>query len=358
MLTDYFSLFTLRHGLTAAGIVVIALITGFILNRVILAAMKRASTRTAWEGDDLMIQILRGVAVFWSLLVGLYIAFHTLPLPLGWLEAVKKLIVVVFLISATFVGARVVSGLTNLYVNKHEAAAQSASILMNIVRMIVFAVGVLIILQYVGISITPILTALGVGGLAVALALQGPLSNLFSGMQIIASRKVKTGDYIRLEGGEEGYVTDINWQNTTIRQLSNNIVIVPNTKLANAIVVDYHQPETELSFLLQVGVSYRSNLEHVEIVTMEVAQDVMKSVHGGIPGFQPFIRYHTFSDSAISFSVILRGKEFTDQYLIKHEFIKRLHLRYAKEGIEIPFPIQTVELRNIPSADPPGNIQN
>jgi small-conductance mechanosensitive channel len=101
-----------------------------------------------------------------------------------------------------------------------------------------------------------------------------------------------------------------------------------------------------MSVLVQVGVSYGSDLEKVERVTIEVATDVMRNVTGGIPENQPFIRYHTFSDSSINFSVILRGKEFTDQYLIKHEFIKRLQKRYAEEDINIPFPIRTVYLHD------------
>ncbi|MDD5088988.1 MAG: mechanosensitive ion channel family protein [bacterium] len=354
MMPDFLYQFTLHHGLTAAGIVVVSLLIGLILDRVVLAALKRAAARTSWEGDDLLIRVLRGVAIFWSLLAGFYAASQILPMPPAYLGTARKLFVVIFLISATFVGARIITGLLNLYVGKNEAYAQSASILTNILRITIFVVGALIILQYLGISITPILTALGVGGLAVALALQGPLSNLFSGMQIIASRKVKPGDYIQMEGGEEGYVTDINWQNTTIRQISNNVVIVPNAKMASAVIVDYHQPDEELSVLVQVGVSYRSDLERVEAITIEVARDVMKNVPGGIPEFQPLIRFHTFGESSIQFSVILRGKEFSDQYLIKHEFIKRLVERYTNEGIAIPFPMRTVELRQIGSSQPPA----
>jgi small-conductance mechanosensitive channel len=90
-------------------------------------------------------------------------------------------------------------------------------------------------------------------------------------------------------------------------------------------------------------VHYGSDLARVERVTMEVARDVMKNVTGGVPGFEPFIRYHTFGESSIDFTVILRGREFVDQFLVKHEFVKRLHARYAAEGIVIPFPIRTLD---------------
>ena len=223
-----------------------------------------------------------------------------------------------------------------------SAMAERSSFAYVSTRIIVFIIGILIILHSLGISITPILTALGVGGLAVALALQDTLSNLFAGLHIILTRQIKPGDYIKLETGEEGYVVDITWRNTTIRELPNNYIIIPNLKLAQAIVKNHYLPDREISVTVQLGVSYDSDLEKVERVTIEVAKEVMMEVPGGIPEFQPFIRYHTFGDFSINFTVIMRCREFTDQYLIKHEFIKRLHKRYKDEGIIIPFPIRTV----------------
>jgi small-conductance mechanosensitive channel len=135
--------------------------------------------------------------------------------------------------------------------------------------------------------------------------------------------------------------------------LANNLVVVPNAKLAQAIVVNHHLPSEELAVLVGVGVDYASDLEHVERVAMEVGREVMGEVKGGVAEFQPFIRYHTFGESSIDFTVILRAKEFTDQYLVKHEFVKRLHRRFDEEGIAIPFPIRTIAHRD----PPPGGEQ-
>ena len=213
---------------------------------------------------------------------------------------------------------------------------------MNITRVVVLSVGLLILLDSLGVAIAPLLTALGVGGLAVALALQDTLTNLFAGVHILASRKVQPGDFIQLDNGMEGYIVDTNWRNTIVRQLPDNLVIVPNATLAASVLTNYHRPEREMSVLVQVGVSYDSDLEHVESVTREVGRDVMRTVEGAVPGHQPFIRYHTFADSSINFSVILRAAEAPAQYLIVHEFIKRLHRRYRDEKIQIPFPIRTI----------------
>src|SRR5918999_3598256 len=127
--------------------------------------------------------------------------------------------------------------------------------------------------------------------------------------------------------------------------LPNNMVIVPNSKQVQSNSTNFYLPDRELAVLVQVGVDYDSDLRKVETVTGEVAEETMETVPGGVPSFKPFIRYHTFGDSSVNFTVILRGREFVDNFLIKHEFIKRLHERYKGEGITIPFPIRTVYLQ-------------
>jgi small-conductance mechanosensitive channel len=182
--------------------------------------------------------------------------------------------------------------------------------------------------------------------LAVALALQDTLSNLFAGLQIIASRQVRVGDYIKLDSGQEGYVTDIRWRNTTIRALPNNMVIIPNNKLSSAITTNFYQPVKEMGFGVPVSVAYGSDLDYVEKVTLEVAREVMQEVEGGVPTAQPGFGFSKFGDSAIEFNVGLRCQEFVNQYRVTHEFIKRLHRRYQQEGIDIPYPIRTVYLKS------------
>jgi small-conductance mechanosensitive channel len=130
---------------------------------------------------------------------------------------------------------------------------------------------------------------------------------------------------VKLDSGQEGYVVDFSWRSTRLRMLANNLVIVPNAKLAQAIIVTHHLPSTDLAVLVEVGVACASDLRHVEAVVIEVARKVMAAVPGAVPDFEPFIRYHTFADSSVNFTVILRGKEFVDQYLIKREFKKQLH---------------------------------
>ncbi|MFF9583593.1 mechanosensitive ion channel family protein [Streptomyces achromogenes] len=331
--------------LVLAGIALAAGLTLAFMSRTLLRWLAKHAKRTRWSGDDVIVDALRSVVPWAAIAGGAAAATAVLPLTGAVQHHIDEVLQVWVIAVVTFSAARVVAGLVRSVTQSRSGVAGSATIFVNITRVLVLAIGFLVVLQTLGISIAPLLTALGVGGLAVALALQDTLANLFAGIHILASKTVQPGDYIRLSSGEEGYVVDINWRQTTVRQLSNNLVVIPNGQLAKANMTNYTRPEQELTVLVQAGVSYDSDLEHVERVTAEVVTEVMRDVTGAVPDHEPAIRFHTFGDSRIGFTVILGVGEFSDQYRIKHEFIKRLHRRYRAEGIRIPAPTRTVALQ-------------
>lgn len=324
------------------AVFIITVILGYFLRKLLFNWLIRWSKNTQTEFDDIIISSIKGPFVIWFLMLGIYFALEFSKLPENLAHIINRLLLVLGIFSVTFVLANISAKLIKVYSSKFETTLPVTSLTQNISRIIIFGIGILIILNSLGISITPILATLGVGGLAVALALQDTLSNLFAGFHIIIAKQVRVGDYIKLDTGEEGYVTDINWRTTKIKMLPNNEVLVPNEKLTKSIIINYYLPEKEMAVLVNVGVHYNSDLRKVEKVTCEVAREVMKDIPGGVAEFKPFIRYHTFGDFSINFTVILRAKEFVDQYLIKHEFIKRLYERYTKEGIVIPYPIRAI----------------
>jgi len=324
------------------SVFLITLISGWILRKIVFIRLAKWSEHTETKLDDILISAIKGPIIIWFLILGLYFGLEVSKLPENIVDVVHKVLLALVIFSVTVVLANIVGNLIKIYSSKVESALPVTSLTQNISKIIIFIIGILVILNSLGISITPILAALGVGGLAVALALQDTLSNLFAGFYITVARQIRAGDFVKLESGEEGYVTDITWRTTTIRMLPNNTVLIPNEKLIKSIIINYYLPDKEMAVLVEVGVHYNSDLKKVEQVTSEVGREVMKEVQGGVPEFAPFIRYHTFGDSSINFTVILRAKEFTDQHLIKHEFVKRLHERYLREGIVIPYPIRAI----------------
>ncbi len=330
------------------SIVIFFLAIGIIFEIVVLNRISKYIKEPNFAEIKVLINSLRKPIILWFVLLGIIIAINIRKLELEkfHLETIKKIIISLFILSLTHILSRLLSKITETYMRKREIGTLPAtSLIENVIKIGIYTLGFLVILQFLGISIAPILTTLGVGGLAVALALQSTLSNFFAGIQILASKQIRPGDYVKLDSGEEGYVVDINWRNIIILTLQNNIIFIPNSKLINSSITNFSMPDKEIVVPVNVGVSYQSDLKKVEQITKEVAKEVMKEVDGGVQDFEPLIRLHTFGDFSINFTVIMRAKEFSFRHIITHEFIKRLHERYKKEGIEIPFPIRTVYLK-------------
>ncbi len=311
---------------------------GYLARRILIRRLERLSARTTTGLDDTLIAAIRPHVPLWLLLVGAVLAAPLSPLEAGHAALVSRVASALFVLSLSFAAAGLVGRLVERVGQRTGGTFVSTSLTRNVLRVVVLLVGALLVLENLGVDITPLLTALGVGSLAVALALQPTLSNLFAGLHITLAKPVRVGDFVELEGGERGFIVDIGWRSTTVRELSNNVIVVPNARLAEMIVKNYSLPETEQAVVVNVGVSYGSDLAQVERVTCEVAREVLGMTAGAVSGFEPFIRYNAFGDSAIGFSVILRGQTFTDRYLLTHEFLKRLKERYDHEQIEIPFP--------------------
>lgn len=331
-----------RFLLVPVIVLLATLLVGFIIRGVLFSRLAHWAKKSKTQLDDIIIAVAKGPSIIWIVILAVLLATRFYEFPLNVASIIDKSLIVLGIISVTLVAANLAAKLIQNYSAKWDSGLPVTSLTQNVAMVVIFILGILLMLASLGIPITPMLATLGVGGLAVALALQDTLSNLFAGIYVSGARQIRVGDYIKLDSGEEGYVVDIHWRTTCIRVLSNNMVIVPNEKLSKAIVTNYYMPEKELSVLVNLNVHYKSDLQKVEQVTIETAKEVMREVQGGVPGFEPFIRYNNFGDSGIGFSVILRGKEFTDQYLLKHEFIKRLHDRYRGEGIVIPYPIRAI----------------
>ena len=329
-----------------ASIVALAWIGGLVARRLIFRALDRYASKTKTGIDNLLVDALRPAFLLWILLAGFYVAAQVSPLPDRIARLSGQATLIIWVISLTSVASRMAAGIVRQWGAGLTQAMPVTTLTQNIARVAVIAIGALILLNQFGVSITPLLTALGVGGLAVALALQDTLSNVFAGFYVSLSGQIRMNDYIKLESGEEGYVTDISWRSTTIQALPNNLIIIPNGKLAQSIVTNYCLPEKRMSLLIPVGVSYDSDPDRVEHILVEEARRGAEEIPGLLREPEPFVRFIPgFGDSSLDFTLICQVREFVDQYLVQHELRKRIFRRFRQEGIEIPFPIRTVYLK-------------
>lgn len=328
---------------------IFARLLNFILEKFIVKLVKKTKTRL----DDEILKVIKLPLFLIILLIGIYFALMELTVLSKYYSLIQKIFAVVFILIAALFLTRIVNVVIRWYTAEFALKTETKfdeqflPIIRKIIIGFVYAIAVMFILSEVfNIEITPLLASLGIAGLAVALALQDTLSNFFAGVYLIADRPIRIGDYVELDNGMKGYVEDIGWRSVRIKTLPNNYIIIPNSKLAQTIITNYYSPEQEMSVVLPCGVSYDSDLEKVEKITIEVGKEIQQSIPGAVKNFVPFIRYNNFGDSNIDFSIILRVEKFVDQYLLVHEFIKKLKMVYDKEGIEISFPVRSVYLKN------------
>jgi small-conductance mechanosensitive channel len=329
------------------GILAGTLAVGYVAVRLVVVGYRRWRARQQQPVSEAYLRYLSRALLFWVLLLALFLSLRYAPLEEPTIQLLQHGLLIAWVVSLTLVSAALGSEFIRRYGSRLPGGLSVTTLTHNLVRIVVFTLGGLIVLNMLGISIAPILTALGVGGLAVALALQDTLANLFAGFYVSVAGQVRVGDYIRLDSGEEGYVTDISWRCTTIRMLANNLIIVPNAKLAQAIVTNYHLPEKRMSLLIPVSVSYDSDLDEVERVLVEEARAGTNEIPGLLAEPEPFVRFIPgFGESSLNLTLICQVAEFVDQYRAQHELRKRILRRFRQSGIQIPFPIRTVHLHS------------
>lgn len=323
-------------------IIIVGLILGLLFKQFIHSQLLKMSKKTDWQGDDVIIKSIESQIVFWFLLGSLAVVARGLDLEPTMSEYLSRFILVGLIFSITVSASKMMVGLFDLWTAKQDGGLPSTTMFVNIVRITIYVVGALIILDTLKISIAPMLTALGVGGLAVSLALKDTLTDVFAGLHILLSQKIKIGDFIEMESGQMGYITNITWRNTTMQERANNVFTIPNTKLSAAIIKNYDSGDPSFSVRVPIGVSYESNLDHVLRVTLDVANEIHNSLEETSKDYEPAVRLRNFGESSIDLMVYFRGKKYGDQHPIIHAFVKRIHERYNEEGIDIPFPIRTL----------------
>jgi small-conductance mechanosensitive channel len=329
-----------------ACVLAITLALGYLTRRILFPLLDGWAARTRSRLAPAVVDLLRRPFMIWVLILALHLATQSSALPGRATHWASNILLILWFLSLSIVASRLAGDLIRFYGAGIPGALTVTTLTQNLVQLGVVILALMVLLNQLGIQITAILTALGVGGLAVALALQDTLSNLFAGFYIAVAGQLRPGDYIKLNSGEEGYVSDISWRNTTIRALPNNLIIVPNSKLGQAVVTNYHLPEKRMGISVQVGVGYDSDPDQVEVLLLEEARKAFGELPGLLAKPEPFVRFDPgFGDSSLGFTLYCQVAEFVDQYLVRHELRKRILKRFRAEGVEIPFPTRTVYLQ-------------
>ena len=323
-------------------IMIASLIGSKIVQMIIVRFLHRLTAKTKTDIDDKIIAAISKPIIITVILIGLQISLNMLTV----LSDYQSWVSMGFFIIYTLIGAIVISRIVRIFVSKclniKTGATNTPNLLNNVISMLIYLIALFVIMGYFGTDLTGAIAALGIGGIAIGLALQGTLSNFFAGLHIISDRPVVIGDFIELDAETKGFVENIGWRSTRIRTIGNVSIIIPNAKLSESVIINNTLPSKPTSIIVKCGVGYGEDLEKVERVVVDVAKHVQKNVLGAVKDHEPFVRFNNFGDSNIDFSVILRAEEFTSKYFITHEFIKALKKRFDKEKIEISWPMRKI----------------
>lgn len=310
--------------------------------------LSRLAARTAGNWDDDLLHALRRPLSFLvyigALAAGLQFAPEAVTLTKGHWNLFR--LAMVFWIFWTLwltSTALLRSSLT------HDWSEEARNLVLLLFRVVILLLSILGLAETLGLSLTPVLASLGVGSLAVALALQDTLANFFAGIYLLIDKPVRVGDFVKIDESTEGTVQRIGWRSTWIAQTNRNVIVIPNNKLLSAQLVNYNLVQSECFLSLPVGVSYSADLEDVEKVLIDVATEVLKSEGIYDANNPPFVRYRQFGESSIDLSVGVQLQEISQQFMVRHKLIKAIHASFSQRGIDIPFPQRTVHL-----AQPPG----
>jgi len=324
----------------------ITFLIAWVVRRLVFRALRAWTERTQSRAGLILLDGLRGATWIWALIIAAHLAVQTSDLPLWAEHNLPKALNVLWIASLTIMCMRMAGNLVRYYGDQVPGALPVTTLTETLAELGILIVGILLSLTALDFRITPILTALGVGGLAVALALQDTLSNLFSGFYVAVARQVRLGDYIKLNTGEEGYVSDIGWRSTTIRALANNFILVPNAKLAQAVVTNFYLPEKRMGVSVQVVVGYDSDPDRVEALLLDLAQKAVLEIPGMLADPAPNVAFDPgFMDSGLGYSVNYQVAEFAVQFAVRNELRRRILRRFREEKIEIPYPTRTVWLK-------------
>lgn len=237
----------------------------------------------------------------------------------------------------------------------HNWTDEARNLMLMVARVLIFILAMLGLADSVGISLTPVLASLGVGSLAVALALQETLANFFAGIYLLIDKPVRVGDYVKTDESTEGHIVRIGWRSTWLRTGPNNLVVIPNGKLLSSQLTNFNLGQSECFINLAIGVSYDSDLNHVESTLISTATEVLQSQGINFPADPPVVRFRNFGDSSIDMLLVVKLQDITQQAVVRHQLVKRIHQVFKEQKIDIPYPHRTLLFPKVPGTETSAN---
>ena len=336
-------------GLLTLLLIASAYVFGKLLQLVVSHSIMKVASKTSTNADDHLAEYLTRPLVLTTVTLALMMVVSVFRFPNGLQEAMLSILATILLFSwlrAGFRTARIVLELVASNSHRFEIVQERTIPVFDMtIKMLLVGAGAYIFLLIWGINPTAWLASAGVIGIAVGFGARDTLANLFSGISIIADAPYKIGDYIVLDSGERGKVTNLGMRSTRLLTRDDVEVTVPNGVIANAkIINESGGPWVKHRIRVPVGVAYGSDVDEV----CDLLEETAKSHPEVVKNPAPRVRMRAFGNSSLDFELLawidhpeLRGR-------IRHELLKNIYKTLNQENIEIPFPQTDIHLRSMP----------
>lgn len=322
------------------GAAILAFLTEIIFTRIIL----RFTDRTKTEVDDRIIGALKGPIFYSILLVGLNEAISYLQIPAKanfYTSGIIKTVIIIFWIRALLTISSITIKKLSENADRWKMITGSTVLLFdNVVKIIVVGFGIYFILISWNIRVTAFLASAGIVGIAFGFAAKDTLANLFGGVFVLADKPYEIGDFIVLDSGEKGIVTDIGIRTTRLKTRDDIEVSIPNSIMANTKITNESGPKNKTRVRVSVGVAYGSDIDQVKEVLCQIAEE-NKEV-ADFP--KPRARFREFGNSALNFQLLCWIDEPVFRGRVTDDLNTQIYKRFSQEGIEIPFPQRDIHI--------------
>ncbi len=321
--------------------IVLAILWKFLLKRIRVIAKK-----TKLKADDVVVDVLGGIGSLFYIAVALFVSVQSLTLS----PAINTVIKALFLLAIVSEAIKLADKVIHYFVlqgmkakQKDMTAAEEkkvSGVFSLFIRFGLWALGLLLILSNLGFDVTSLIAGLGIGGLAISLALQNVLGDMFSSLSIAVDKPFQEGDFI-VVGENKGTVKQIGIKTTRLVALEGEEIVISNTELTTARVQNYRKLEKR-RVVFTVGVEYGTPLEKLK----NIPQMITNIINAEDKTEVDRIHFMAFGDSSLNFEVVyfISSKEYIDYADAQQHINLKIVEKFEEEGIEMAFPTRTVHL--------------
>jgi len=344
--TDGFLLFWAKELLGALLVIALFWVLAQLVVSLLTKWGKRLASYTTTDLDDRVLQRVLPHVSRLLVTLGGYLALRSMPLHEKLIVVVSGVLYIALVVIIFNLIYHALDETLKWYVARHQDAASSAMssqllpMAEKITMLLLLGTGLIIVLKHFNVDIFSLVTALGVGSLAVGMAAKDTLAHMISGFTLMLDRPFRIGDRIQLASGQVGDVLDIGLRSTKIKTLDNQLLIIPNSDLCNTMVTNQAFPTSRVKGRINIGVGYDSEVERVKQLLVSIALETP----GVLSDPPPEAFFVSFGDSALNMSLFFWVEEYAALFATTDKINSNIISCFRSERIEIPFPVRTVKL--------------